>query len=186
MIGSLKNLGTVTALMAMVVPHAAFAQDCVAQQDVNDAVVYAFPLFIESFEGKCGDSLSPTGFLATGSDDMVAAFTERQDAAWPGTLRLINQFTHHGRTPGEDKDDSTDDRFAEILDALPESVIRPFFDAIVMQKITEVIPMKDCGNIERGLELVAPLPPENIGGLAAFMFEMTDVKNPDICPYETE
>ena len=38
--------------------------------------------------------------------------------------------------------------------------------------------------IERAMELLAPLPPENLGGLLTFILDVTDVKEPAIC--ETE
>ena len=34
------------------------------------------------------------------------------------------------------------------------------------------------------MELLAPLPPENFGGLLTFILDVTDVKEPDICPAE--
>jgi hypothetical protein len=54
-------------------------------------------------------------------------------------------------------------------------------DGLVGQMIAKEIKGDSCGKIERGLELVAPLPAENIGGLFAFVAELADLKNPPIC-----
>ena len=36
------------------------------------------------------------------------------------------------------------------------------------------------------MELLAPLPPENLGGLLTFILDVTDVKEPAICETEKQ
>jgi hypothetical protein len=36
------------------------------------------------------------------------------------------------------------------------------------------------------VELISPLPTDNVGGLFAFIAEMADLKNPAICPAAAE
>jgi hypothetical protein len=68
-----------------------------------------------------------------------------------------------------------------MIAALPEESLRPFVDGLVGQMIAGEIKPDSCGKIERGLELLAPLPPENVAGLFAFIAELTELKNPPIC-----
>jgi hypothetical protein len=69
-----------------------------------------------------------------------------------------------------------------MLAALPEDALRPFVDALVGQMIAGEIKPDSCGKIERGLELLSPLPAENVGGLVAFIVELSNRKSPPICP----
>lgn len=68
-----------------------------------------------------------------------------------------------------------------MLSAMPEDALRPFVDALVGQMIAEQIKGESCGKIERGLELLSPLPSDNVGGLIAFVVELADLKNPPVC-----
>jgi hypothetical protein len=68
-----------------------------------------------------------------------------------------------------------------IVANLPDDALRPFVDALVGQMIAKEIKGDSCGKIERMLELVSPLPTENVGGLIAFIAEVAEIKDPPIC-----
>jgi len=163
------------ALAALAQPQVALAQQCIEQRDVTEGVIYAMPLIVDGFRAKCGTELAADGFLATEGDAFLAPFRARQNAAWPAALRLFNQFGSSGK--------GADDGTAAMISQLPESALRPFLDALIQQMIATEIKVDDCGKIERGIALLAPLPPENIGGLASFLFDVAKVQNPTICPY---
>ena len=151
----------------------ASAEKCIAQADVSDAVVYAMPILTAGMRSKCGDTLSPGGFMATQGDAFVAPYAERQTAAWPGALRMLSQFGDSGAEAGE---------MMAMFQSLPADTVRPLFDAIIEQKIAEEIKLTDCGKIERAVELLAPLPPENVSGIVTFLLDVAKVDNPKICP----
>jgi len=173
-----KATMTATCFAALAAPSLAAAQECVAQEDISDGVVYAMPMLLDGFEAKCSEELSPDGFAAQRGAALKERFAALQSEAWPGTFRVIGQFAERGRAPGGKKSNN----FVESLETLPEEAVRPFVDALVTQEITTVIPHKECANIERGLELMDPMPAENWGGLAALLFQLAGVKNPSICP----
>ena len=164
--------------MAAMLPHqVALAQSdakaCVEQADLADAVVYAMPLLTQAMRNKCSDSLSSSGFMAREGDAFVAPYAARQDAAWPGALRMLSQFA------GNEKEGAD---MMQMFSALPAETVRPLFDAIIEQKVAEEIKVADCGKIERGVELLAPLPPENVSGLVTFLMDLAKVGNPKLCP----
>ncbi|QYU68851.1 hypothetical protein J4558_01490 [Leptolyngbya sp. 15MV] len=167
------------ALAALAQPQAALAQQCIEQRDVSDGVIYAMPLLVDTVRAKCGSNLSANGFLASKGDAFLEPFRARQDATWPAALRLLEQFGNAG------SGGNTDDTFA-MISSLPESALRPFIDALIQQMVGGEIKLEDCGKIERGIALLSPLPPENIGGLASFLFEVAKVQNPTICAYRPE
>lgn len=173
-----RAIACVLGLAAMLPHHAAYAQSsaaqCVAQADLADGVIYAMPILTAAVRGKCAGSLSADGFMAKQGDAFIAPYVARQNAAWPGALRLLSQFGARGGGEG--------DEMLATIQTLPPEAVRPLFDALIGQKLAEEIKVADCARIERGVSLLAPLPPENVSGLVTFVLEIAKVDNPKICP----
>ena len=167
------------ALTALATSQTALAQQqaCVAPADLSDAVVYVMPIAFDAAQTACANRLSRDGFMATGGETYISQFRSGQDKAWPGAFRFLKTFM--------DKDNGGDsgsqDQMGAMLASMPEEALRPFVDALVGQMIAAEIKGDACGQIERGLELFSPMPVENVGGIVAFIAELTDLKNPPVC-----
>lgn len=173
-------IAPVIALVALGSAQAAQAQQqaCVAAADLSDAVVYAMPLAFDAARTICTNRLSKSGFMASKGDAYIAPFRTAQNKAWPGAFRVIKSFMA-SNAQGEEGAGSAE--ISGMIATMPESALRPFVDAFVGQMIAEEIKPASCGKIERGLELVSPLPTENMGALVAFMLDIAEVKNPALC-----
>ena len=165
---------TAVAFAALAGSQVAQAQGCVDQQDLSDAVVYFVPVLGDSFQQSCASQLSPDGFMATQGDAMIAQFEPLQESKFPAAMRVLDTFAG-----GDDDAES----FLEITAELPPEAVRPLVDGIIATEFTKDLKLTDCSKIERGLSLIAPLPPENIGGLVTFLMDMAGVKEPSVCPY---
>jgi hypothetical protein len=167
------------ALAALATAQTAAAQEqaCVRAADLGDAVVYAMPIAYDAVRNACANRLARDGFIATKGDAFVGNFRTRQNAAWPGAFRLLKTFMANDNNGSAG---SGTDMIA-MISSLPEESLRPFVDGLVGQMIAAEIKGDDCGKIERGVELISPLPTDNVGGLFAFIAEMADLKNPAIC-----
>lgn len=165
----------IAATVVLAQPQIVLAQQCVDQEDVADATVYVMPLLASAFAGKCSNELAADGFMMSNGAAFVAPYAELQDQKWAGAYRLLLSFAAEGKGAGP---------MAELMSSLPEESVRPFIDAIIEQKVAEEIKVKDCAKIERGIEMLAPLPPENMGGLLAFVMDMSGVDKPSLCAYE--
>jgi hypothetical protein len=172
-----RIIAPVLALAALATAQTAQAQEqtCVAAADLGDAVVYAMPIAFDAAQNACANRLSRDGFMATGGQTFIANFRAGQDKAWPGAFRLLKTFMANDDASGED------DNINAMIGALPEDALRPFVDGLVGQMIAKEIKGDSCTKIERGLELISPLPTENVGGLFAFIADIADLKNPPIC-----
>lgn len=170
-----RLLAPALALAALATAQTAHAQQqaCVNAQDLSDAIVYAMPLAYDAAQTACANRFAADGFMATRGESYIAQFRATQDTAWPGAFRFLKTFM--------DKEGGSDDQMGAMLSSMPEDALRPFVDALVGQMLAEEIKGDSCGKIERGIELLSPLPAENMGGLIAFIAEMTDLKNPPIC-----
>ena len=167
------------ALVALATAHTAQAQQqtCVAAADIGDTVLYAMPIAYDAVSRSCSKQLKADGFIAQDGAAFIDNFRARQDSAWPGAFRLLKTFMAQNDAEKGGKD--TD--MTAMIAALPEDSLRPFVDGLVGQMIAQEIKPDSCSKIERGLELLSPLPVDNVAGLMGFVFELADVKNPSIC-----
>lgn len=165
------------ALAALGSAQAAQAQQqaCVNSDDLGDAVVYALPIAFDAAQTACANRLSKSGFMATKGEDFISKFRAGQDKAWPGAFRLLKTFMAKDGAEGEDA------QINAMITSLPDDALRPFVDGLAGQMIADEIKGDSCEKIERGLELIAPLPTDNVGDLVAFIAELADLKNPPIC-----
>lgn len=152
-------------------------QTCVAAADFGDTVLYAMPIAYDAVSTACQRELKADGFMARGGDQFIAKFRDRQSNAWPGAFRLLKTFMAKdaGKAAGSGAD------MGAMIAALPEESLRPFVDGLVGQMIAGEIKPDSCGKIERGLELLSPLPVENVAGLMTFILELSEIKEPAIC-----
>ncbi|WP_162789429.1 hypothetical protein [Altererythrobacter sp. ZODW24] len=172
---SIKTGAATLALLALSQPQMAMAQECLAETDVSDAVVYAMPSLITAVQTKCDDVLIGGGYLDLQGEALKSRFDARSDQAWPGAKRVIEVYLSR-----KNKGDQT----SSMLASLPDDALSPFVAALITAEVADEIPLKECANVERGLELLDPLPPENVGGLMGFIFRLAGVKKPSICPME--
>lgn len=166
--------------IALMSAQAAHAQDsiqqCVDPRDLSDAVIYTMPSLLDAFQTRCGATMGGQGFLARDGDRFSARFEALADRTWPGAYRVIKSFAAKG----------ADREVMAAFEQLPPESMRLFVDTIVIQKAAQQIRVQDCSRIDRGVELLAPLPVENVGGLVSFIVEMAGVENPSVCLTEAK
>lgn len=175
------QLAALLGMAALIQSQAAQAQAvCIAPADLDDAIIYSMPLAYDAAQAACANQFAADGFMQSGGAAFADGFRERQDAAWPGAFRMLKVFMASG------DDGSGSDEMVSLLSSMPDGSLRPFVDAIITQKLMEEIKPDSCGKIERAVELISPLPVENVSGLVTFIVEQTDMKNPEICKPATE
>lgn len=155
-------------------------QACVESDDLADAVTYATPMLYDSMQTPCSTVFAENRFMSTEADAFVDQFRQRQDAAWPGALRLLKVFM----TRDAAKEGGEDPMLA-ALEQMPPEALRPLVDVIIGQMVTDEfakdIKGNTCSDIAEAMELLAPLPPENIALLTAFIARQADLDQPSIC-----
>ena len=160
------------ALLACSAAPIAGAQGrCVEREDLSDTAVYAMPHLYQGFVARCSERLAPNGFVAREGDRWIASFEAEAEAAWPGARRLIAAFAGDKGGLGS-------------VGEMPDEAIRPFVDALIPQAIADEIELESCGELERGLELVASLPARNLADLVPFIASLAGVEDPELCPID--
>lgn len=180
----MKNslLASSLALAALASAQGAQAQEaCVAPQDLTDTITYAMPIVYDSIKGKCAAQFRASTFMRDDGDAFVDQFRAKQDEAWPGALRLLKVFMAQ-RSGGEDQSSA-------LIASLPEESLRPFVDGIVSVALTERLGAdlkpETCHDVAEAMELIAPLPVENISGLVTFLARQADLDEPKLCPVKS-
>ncbi|MEM9310892.1 MAG: hypothetical protein AAGA34_05535 [Pseudomonadota bacterium] len=169
-------LSPTLAVAALASAQAAQAQQaCVAPEDAADAVIYAMPMAYDATLKACDKELSADSFLQSADgENFIEPYRGQQDERWDGTFRFLKVFISAQAEDG-------DDGIGEMISAMPEESLRPFVDGIMGQLLADQIKPDTCNKIDRGVELMSPLPAENLSGLVAFIVELVDLDNPPVC-----
>jgi hypothetical protein len=169
-LAALAALGCGQSGMAQSVP-------CLSEQEVVSLVGFSLPTVVDSTIKTCQPRLSSQGYFGTQGAALVARFAANKPATWPSAKAAFIKL-------GASKDPATRDMIAK----LPDSALQPFAEGIVAQLVASKIKPDRCAVIERGVSLVAPLPPQNTAELIAFVIVLADKAGADkaskfpICP----
>lgn len=174
-----RSFAGLLALAALAQASAAQAQQaCVPAADVGNTIIYALPIAYDAARTSCARQFARDGFMARGGDKFIAGFRARQDAAWPGAMRTMQALIASDARASK----AGDIDLAALAKSLPPEALRPLVDGLMGQMIAGEIKPDACPKIERAMELLSPLPVDNVAGLMGFMLEIADIKEPSICP----
>lgn len=167
--------GSALALAALASAQTAQAQNvCVQPEDAADAMIYFMPAAYDATMTKCENQFSADSFLTSEDGRLfIDGFRGQQDARWSGTYRFFQVFIQ--------KQAKGDEAMGQMIANLPEDSLRPLIDGIMGQVIAQEVKSDSCEKIDRVVELLSPLPPENLGGLIAFILPEVDLKDPPVC-----
>lgn len=130
--------------------------------EIESAVRFGLPALFNGFQATCSAQLAPDGYVARNADRLVAKFAEGADAHWPAAKAALSTM---GNDQGVD---------SAMLAEMPDDALKPFVTALLQQMAASEIKPTQCVDVERGLELIDPLPADNIAGLIGFMVEMAE------------
>lgn len=161
-----------TKLIFCLAPLAAMAAAPLSAQadptpeQVEAATRYALPHLFEGFRATCADTLSADGYLASEGDRLQTKFSDGADDYWPqAKTAMVNLASQRGSEAASELD---------MFASLPDENLQPLVDGLVFALVATELKTEQCGDVERGLALLDPLPVENIAGLIGFMFEMVE------------
>ena len=180
-----SGLALLSAL-ALVHSQAASAQACVSEAEVSALFVYAMPPALESARNSCDGRLKPQGFFAQNGKQLIGQYAALQNETWPKAKRALLLFAGSKKPAGKASRASS---FADLdanrlLGNLPDDVVRPLVDAVIVEKVAEQVKPEHCRNIERVAAAIAPIDPRSAAALLATVMSLVGVKEPSICSAE--
>ena len=127
----------------------------------ESAVRFGLPALFTGYRTTCASQLDADGYTAVNADRLTEKFSDGADAHWPAAKSVL--FTLGGEHGVEH----------EMLSEIPDDALKPFVYALLEQIAATEIKPDNCADVERGLELLDPLPADNIAGLIGFIMELT-------------
>ena len=158
----MTKLGFLAAGLALAIPASSQAAE-ISPAAMQAAVRYALPQLVSGIRASCGNELSASGFLARNGQALEQRYAEGAETAWPAARAALLQFGDNGKTG-----------MGDMLGKMPDSALKPFVDATISSMVATKLKPGQCPDVERGIELLAPLPPENVAGLVGFIFELKE------------
>lgn len=150
------------SLSLMLLAAPAQAQPEPGGTGIQSAVRYGLPALFAGFRATCSAELADDGYVARNADRLAAKFAQGADAHWPAARETLFML---GQDEGMDR---------EMLREMPDDALKPFVTALLQQMVATEVKPAQCPDIERGLELIDPLPADNIAGVIGFMVEMAE------------
>ena len=180
----LRHAVSAAALLSLSQPTLAQGTDCIQPADLADMTTYVMPLFMDGVQATCADALPTDSFVLAEGDAFAERFEPLRDNAWPGARRVLVSFienkTGATRAMAEGENSAMGGVVMNLM-RMEGDELRPFVDAIATQMIAEELKPETCDGIEAILPLLAPLPPENYGGLVSTIFGLV-VKEDNAMP----
>ncbi|MCB2044753.1 MAG: hypothetical protein H6915_06360 [Novosphingobium sp.] len=167
-----RMIAAALGLAAMAQPTLARADECISEPEIAAMAIYAMPSLITSVSNFCAPHLPATGYLASEGAALSSRYAEVRADSWPLAKTALLKLAASGRTADKER---------EIFAQLPDEALQPLVDAIIVQKLAADMKPGDCGRIERGVRIFAPLPPENTGELIAFVISMAKSDKMPVC-----
>ena len=155
----LRAIAIVAALLATAPAHSGKAatqskdtdKGCMTRPQMEGLITYALPTLIETIAKVCGGSLAPDAFLRTSSGTLAQRYRADSARHWPMARAAVVALA------GQD------------LSVLGEETEKAMVTSMVGIGIAGAIKPKDCGDVNQALELLSPLPAQNLGRLTAML-----------------
>jgi hypothetical protein len=130
---------------------------CVTPAEFTALSTYALPSIISGTAQRCATALPADAWLRHNGVQLAARYSVAKPAAWP--IAKAAFFKISGNTANVDG--------ASLLKSLPDSSLQPMLDALISGVIGQHLPAERCSIIDRLVQLLAPLPPENTAEIIA-------------------
>jgi len=150
-IAALAMAGFATGALAAPPPP---PQPCLTPAQVSDVVLFVLPSALDAVAAKCRASLPANAYLLTGGHALSERLSAESGRHWEGAVAALKSFGDKKMPEGISADTA-------------RALVRDVMAAELLKKVTTA----DCGRIDQGAELLAPLPPENLGRLIALVLE---------------
>jgi hypothetical protein len=132
------------------------SQTCLSRPEMRGLVAYFLPVVLESTIDKCTSRLAKDSYMLARAPQLLGTLDAGRSEAWPMAKAAFVKI-------GGDGDKNTSNLFA----SLPEEAVRPLIEAVIADKISSEIKPESCGDIDRIMAPLEPLPAANLVDVVA-------------------
>ncbi|AGH47956.1 hypothetical protein G432_01140 [Sphingomonas sp. MM-1] len=124
---------------------------CITRPQLEALMTYALPSVLEGMGNRCSGTLAPNAFLRQSGPALAERYRAESERHWPVARTAMTSLM------GQD------------MAGLGDTTEKAMVTSIVGVAIAETIKPKDCGDVNEAVELLSPLPAENLGRLTAML-----------------
>ncbi|TIX50040.1 hypothetical protein [Alteraurantiacibacter aquimixticola] len=146
------------AAMALSAPTQAQNRPDFTEDEITAMALYAMPLAFSSLQRKCASVLDPQAYIYAYGDELSERLRISANGQFPYARAALMKFAGDREDP-----------MLTMVQNLPPETLEPLVSEMVTAKVFSEIKTSDCGEYDRVLALLDPLPPENLAQLAGFL-----------------
>lgn len=127
------------------------SQTCLSRPELRGLVSYFLPTVLKSAIDTCTSRLTKDSYMVARAPQLLDALEADRSGSWPMAKAAFVKI-------GGDSDEATGNLFA----SLPEEAVRPLIEAVIADKLGSAIKPESCGDIDRVMTPLEPLPAANL------------------------
>jgi hypothetical protein len=125
---------------------------CLDRTDVNEITYFLLPIGLDGLADKCRAALPANAFLLNGGHALSARLAAEGGTHSRGAMAALAKLS------GD-----------KMPASISQATITQLFREMMRGEFIDKLKPADCADINEAAELLAPLPPENIGGLVRLL-----------------
>ena len=131
--------------------QASDAAPCMTRPQLEALITYALPTVIEGVATKCAGTLGAGSYLRRSGATLAARYRADSDRQWLMVRAAVSAMV------------------GPKLGGIGETMQKSLVSTMAGAAIVDSIAAKDCGSVNEAVELLSPLPAENLGRLTALL-----------------
>ena len=149
------------SLAALASPAAAQNGPQLTEDQVTALARYAMPMAFQGVQQKCTGILPSESYIYAHGDALTARLETAAIGQFEPARDALLEFASEGN-----------EEMGELFKNMPAEVIEPLLHELLVAKVQTDVKEEQCSQINRGLELLDPLPAENIAEFIGFIVNL--------------
>lgn len=151
---SLRHAATAIALFATALPAVAQDRPQLTETEINAVALYAMPHAFRALQTRCAGQVPANAYIRTQGDALATRLDRAARGRFPAARAALTRLAT-----------SSNPQMGTLLAQLPAENVEPLARELIAGKVQSGVKLEDCARYNRVLELLDPLPPENLASL---------------------
>ena len=156
---ALAAAAALTASFAGSVPAAAQTMPEMSEEEATALARFAMPRAFQGVQQTCRNTLAGDAYMYSSGNRLMGKLQTASRGSWTTARRAIMAMV---RTQSPD--------MLPLINSMPSDSLQPFAEEMIAGMVVSKLNAGECGRIDRVLELLDPLPPENLAALIGYVF----------------
>lgn len=149
-----RTAAAAVALASLSLPASAQDLPQMSEAEVNAVALYAMPHAFRALQARCATQLPGSAYIRARGDALGSRLDQASRGRFPAARAALTRMVT-----------AENPQMAALLGQLPAENIEPLARELIAGKVQSEVQLADCAKYDRVLELLDPLPPENLASL---------------------